>query len=469
MVGQSQSMIRELRKPIGFLSLSILVVLAIIGSERATDRQTVPGRVVVTYWEKWNGDEMKAMLQLVNAFNQSQDKIQVQYLSISGIQDKTLLATAGGNPPDIAGLWGDQVSQYADADALEDLTDLAAQAGITEGQYIKSYWQEMTYHGRIYAMPSSPGTSALYVNADLMPPQYNSPEKFPKTLSEFNKFVEVVSKFNPDHTLKTAAFLPRDGFGTGSWPYLFGGSFYKDGKIDVNSPIDVQAWTWVNSFAKRFGVRETQSFRSGFGNYSSPQNPFLCGKLATYLDGPWFSNYIRLFNPKIHWFAVPIPYPDGHPELKDFTVLNLNTLVIPKGAKHVKEAFAFLAFVQQQKNMEDLCLAQQCNSPLAKVSQHFLQTHKNKFISLFDFLARSPRAFGPVPIGINNQISSEIGNAADLMDLGKLSPQAALDTAQARLSEAWTKYRVQVLRQPSNALEGNPGAASALSQAGSTK
>jgi ABC-type glycerol-3-phosphate transport system substrate-binding protein len=257
--------------------------------------------------------------------------------------------------------------------------------------------------------------------------------------------VEKVSKRNADGSLKTAAFLPRDGFGGGSWPYLFGGSYMKGDKIDVNGPDDLKAWTWVHSFAQRFGVRETQSFRSGFGNYSSPQNPFLSGKLATYMDGPWFSNFIRLYNPKIDWFAVPFPAPDGRPDLAGYTVLNLNTLMIPRGAKHPKEAFEFIRFVQRQPVMEGLCRDQRCNSPLAKVSEEFFRTHPNKAIRLFDQLARSPNAVGPVKVGIWGQIGREVGNAVDVMDLGEKSPQAALDGAQARLEEDWANYQRQVL------------------------
>ncbi len=433
----------------GLTTLGILTVgvLALVGSERAASRQTNSERIVVTYWEKWTGDEMQAMRRVVDAFNASQNRIEVRYLSISGIAEKTLLATSGGNPPDVAGLWSDQVVQFADADALTPLDDFAREFGIRQSDYKPAYWNEMTYHGKLYAMPSSPGTSALYVNRGLMPPEYNSPDKFPKTLSEFEKFIKKVSKQKGDGSLATAAFLPRDGFGGGSWPYLFGASYVDGDRVSVNSAGNLKAWSWVHSFAQRFGVRETQSFRSGFGNYSSPENPFLSGKLASMMDGPWFGNFIRLYNPKLDWFAVPFPYPDGHPELKGYTVLNLNTLMIPKGSHHPKEAFEFLRFVQKQEVMEQLCTSQFCNSPLSNVSEKFLREHPNKAIRVFDDLARSPRAVGPVKFGIWSQMGQEVGNAVDVMDLNQKTPQAALDQAQTRLQESWEHYKKQVLNQ----------------------
>ena len=442
-----QAMSLSVVRRVGVLSILLAGLIALFGSERAASRQGGSNRIVVTYWEKWTGDEMQAMKHIVDDFNASQDKIEVRYLSISGIAEKTLLATSGGNPPDVAGLWSDQIVQFADAGALTNLDDLAKSAGIRESDYIPSYWNEMTYQGHLYAFPSSPGTSALYVNRALVPPEYRTPETFPKTLGELKVFIDKVSKKNADGSISTVGFLPREGFGSGSWPYLFGAAFADGEKLTVNSPGNLTAWKWVHSFAQRFGVRETQAFRNGFGNYSSPQNPFLSGKEATLMDGPWFSNFIRLYNPKTDWFVVPFPYPDGHPELKGYSVLNLNTLMIPKGAKHPKEAFEFVRFVQRQDQMEKLCTAQFCNSPLSKVSEAFIKNHPNKCIDVFDKLARSTRAVGPVKLGIWDQIRSEVGNAVDVMDLDQKSPEAALEDAQNRLVDQWAKYKDQVLNR----------------------
>ncbi len=431
-----------------FLILAAILVTgtyALVGSERAASRQVGSNRIVVTYWEKWTGEEMRAMKDVVSSFNASQDRIEVRYLSISGVAEKTLLATSGGNPPDVAGLWADQVVQFADAGALEDLTDLARAAGISEADYIPAYWETMNYKGRLYALATSPGSAAIYVNRDLVGPKYDTPEEFPKTITEFDEFVREVSIRDRQGSLSTVAFLPRDGWGLWAMPYLFGGSFTEGDRINVNGPDDLRAWKWVNSFAKRFGTRETQSFRSGFGNYSSPQNPFLSGKLATYADGPWFANFIRLYNPKVNWFAVPFPYPDGRPDLAGYTMLNLNTLMIPKGSKHKREAFEFIRYVQQQQIMERICIGQYCNTPLRKVSREFLEKHPNKYIALFDRLARGERAVRPLQMGVAAQVGREVGNAVDEIDLGQKTPEVALNDAQRRLEELWQSYQRQVL------------------------
>ena len=66
------------------------------------------GDVIIHYWEKWNGLEGVAIQQVVDDFNNSVGKekhIYVDLLSMSNIDQKTLVATAAGVPPDVAGLW----------------------------------------------------------------------------------------------------------------------------------------------------------------------------------------------------------------------------------------------------------------------------------------------------------------------------------------------------------------------------
>ena len=52
-------------------------------------------------------------MEIVDWFNNTVGKekgIYVQYLSMSSINQKTLVSTAAGVPPDVAGLWDHQVA-----------------------------------------------------------------------------------------------------------------------------------------------------------------------------------------------------------------------------------------------------------------------------------------------------------------------------------------------------------------------
>lgn len=433
---------------LGLSGAVVLIGVAYVLGEQAVSRQDRTDRVTVVYWEKWTGDEGVQMRRIVDRFNKSQKRIFVKYLSISGVDSKTMLATAGGNPPDVAGLWHDQVYKFSDLKALTDLSQMAKEAGLTENYYIKGYWDEVTYKGGLWALPSTPASVALHVRSDLVPAEYATPETFPKTLEGMDELAKKITVRGKKGELIRAGFLPSNpGWWNWAWPGLFGGKLWDGEKPTVNTPELLRAYKWVGKYAGWYGAKAVTNFQSGFGNFSSPQDPFMEGKVAMEPNGPWKAKYIMVYKSNVPWFAVPLPYPKDRPDLANHTILAMDVLTIPRGAKHPKEAFEFIRFVQRQDVMEDLCSSHGKNSPLNKVSEHFFNTHPNKYIRLFDKLARSPQAVNIPKIGMYNTIASEVSNAFTSVNSGIATPKKALEDAQERVDLLWDKYKTQVLGQ----------------------
>ena len=116
--------------------LVLLLVAVVVWSEAIVIPPKRTGRVEVLYWDKYTEFEEAELRKIVDTFNASQDKIFVNFLSVSDVQSKTLMAIAGGTPPYIAGLFAPDVAQYADAHAIIPLDDYCKAAGITEEHYI---------------------------------------------------------------------------------------------------------------------------------------------------------------------------------------------------------------------------------------------------------------------------------------------------------------------------------------------
>ena len=440
-----------LQSSLGLAAIAVLLVSAAVMGDHAVSRQGAPGKVTVTYWEKWTGKEGEEMKKTVDAFNASQDRIFVQYLSISGIDSKTMLAAAGGNPPDVAGIWLDQVAQFADANALTDLTQLAKEAGISKSDYIPSFIDGLSYHGKLWALPSTPATICLIVRSDLVPPEYATPETFPKTIEEFTDLSFKLTKRRPDGSLESTGFLPSSpGWYHWAWGLLFGSKLIDEkGNPVVNSPETIKAFEWIASFSKQFGSREVTTFQGGLGNFASPEDPFIMGKTVTEVNGPWKAGYIQAVNKDMKWFAVPFPYPKDRPDLANQSYVNEDILTIPTGAKHPKEAFEFIAFVQRQDQMERLNIAHGKNTPLAKVSPEFFSKHINPYINVYDRLARSPSCIQTPQTGIWSQVRNEINVAFEQVNTGQKKPKEALDDAQSRIDTIWKTYKAQVLGENS--------------------
>ncbi len=437
-------------------SVAILAILAtILYSEILVRPQAPDNKIHVSYWEKWTGFEGDAMQAVVDAYNKSQDRIHVDLLTVSGIENKVLMAAAGGTPPDVAGLYGPNLAQYADDNAIIPLDNYCRKYGISRDQYIPVYFDIGLYRGHIYSLPTTPASTALHYDKIMFRNAGLDPDKPPKTIEELDADAAQITTFGPMGKIDKSGFLPNEpGWWNWAWGYMFGGKLWDEADhLTANSPENVRAFNWVQSYSKHYGAGNIQTFKSGLGNFSSPQNGFLAEKVAMELQGVWMANFIdkyapQLDKPKLEWGAVAWPYPADRPDLKDSTIADEDILVIPRGARHPDAAFEFIKYVESQPGMELLCLGQRKHSPLAKVSPGFYAHHPNPFIRLFYDLPKGSNVIVAPKLGIWREYSDTLSVAFDEIALEKKTAQQALDDVQARMQPKLKEYlERQRLRQ----------------------
>jgi ABC-type glycerol-3-phosphate transport system substrate-binding protein len=394
-----------------------------------------PGaRVELEYWEKWTGFEAGAMRSVVDDFNASQDRIHVNYSSISQIDHKLMLATAGGVPPDVAGVYSWMLSVYAENNALTPLDRMAAAAHITRDQYIDVFWRMCMHQGHLWALPSTPSSTALIWNKKLFRQAGLDPNQPPRSIAELEAFNKKLTRWRPDGSLESMGYIPEmPGYWDSLWGLWFGASLWNGrDALTANSPENLAACQWIESYPKRFGARNLLMFQAGFGNLASPQNPFFTGRLAMEMEGVWVYNYIKNYAPAdLEWGVAPFPTVDPA-RLKDVALVEMDALVIPAGSKHPGEAFQFIQYVNTQKNMEKLCLGQRKFSPLLACSAAFYQKHPDPYISNFVALAKSPNARYAPPLTNWTQYSHDMNNAVNRIWTGKATAGDALDDVQQR-------------------------------------
>ncbi|MBI5832382.1 MAG: ABC transporter substrate-binding protein [Armatimonadetes bacterium] len=423
---------RFLPRAVLALLLGSVVLLSGCARPGAASRD---GRVHISYWEKWTGFEGDAMRAVVDAYNASQDRIFVDLLTVSQVDQKLLLATAGGNPPDVAGLWSNNTHVYADMNAIRTLDDLCEQAGIGPRDFIPSFWDLCTYRGHVFALPTTPATVALHYNKKLMRAAGLDPDRPPRTIEELDAAAARLTTRDADGKIDIAGFLPSEpGWWNWAWGYWFGGELY-DGKskLTVTSPENLRAFTWVQQYAKTYGTQAIQVFQSGFGNFSSPQNPFVSGKVAMELQGVWMYNFIDKFNKNLEWGVAPFPYPADRPDLAGQSLVDMDTLVIPSGSRHPREAFEFMRYVASPAGAELLNLGQRKFSPLTALTPDFYQRHPHPYLRDFVKLAYAQRVFSPPKLAIWKEFGDEMSNAFSKIWLVEETPEQALGRVQDRM------------------------------------
>jgi ABC-type glycerol-3-phosphate transport system substrate-binding protein len=457
-------------KPIIFAMLAVVAGIFLVLGSRQNASEAPPGFTVVEYWEKWVGNEANQMRIIVDDFNRTvghDKKIYVRYMSMTDIDQKTLISIAAGVPPDITGTWDTQIAQFAAIGAVERLDDLAAADGITENYYLPVYWNGCRYEGHLYALVSTPGVVTLLYNKEIFKecgPQLRAlgfgPNRPPRTLDEFDRYAAVFDLKDKDGRLQRAGYLPLQSWYIPMLGFWFGADIFDAQKhrMLLDSPEMLHAFEWIKSYSTRIGGQTLLNFQNAMGNtFDSPQNPFLVGKLVMQQQGPWMANYIMHLKPSMSQLLVPTseewklkdrtenyawgvaPFPSAVPGLDNVSYNPFDALMIPAGAKHKKEAFEFIAYVNRQDVAEKICTLHCKNCQLRHVSDHFLNHHPNPYIAIYQELAAGPNARCVPVCPIWPEIYKEMLDSAQAVTLGE-EPAVAVKLAQQRMGERYDHF-----------------------------
>ncbi len=344
-----------------------------------------------------------------------------------------------------------------------DLTEMLAAAGIRRDDYIPAYWDLGQYRGRMWALPTTPNTTALHWNKRLFSEAGLNPESPPETIEELDALAEKLTKWevtgadgqieicrgycpeipDGDKRLIQVGFLPSEpGWWIFAWGNYFGGTLFDEsGAVTALSSENIRGYEWVASYSRKLGVQNIQRFRSGFGNFASPQNAFLSGKVAMEIQGVWMYNYIDKYAPGMQWGAAPFPHPAETPQYRRTATVDADLIIIPKDSSHPQEAFAFIRFLNSQEGMEMLCLEQNKFTPLKQVSAQFKAAQIHPYIEVFRDLAFSPNGFSIGKTGIWNEYIREMGTAISRILNLSMAPEQALQIVQDRIAVAATRNR----------------------------
>jgi multiple sugar transport system substrate-binding protein len=359
-------------------------------------KQRTDGRLVLDYWEKWTGHEGRAMQKVVDEFNASQDRLYVRYFALAGIDEKAQISIAGGSPPDVIGLWNYNVPAFAESSAILCLDDLAPKFGVRLQNYAIGMQPVMTFKGKLWATVNTGGTLALYYNKTMFREAGLDADKPPRTIEELDQANRRITRIEGGRIVRMGFHHREPGWWPFIWGYQFGGSLYDEAndRSLAASPENVDAFRWVQSYPREYGLERVNEFRSGFGNYDSPLNPFLSGHLAMVIQGPWLANVIQVYGKDLDYGVAPFPVPERiYDPAGPVGLVDTDILAIPRGARHPEASMEFIAYTQRPANVEFLSTVHCKGSPLATSSEAFLSRHPNRGIRVFDAIAKSPGSY----------------------------------------------------------------------------
>jgi multiple sugar transport system substrate-binding protein len=250
---------------IALFSLGIFPALAQDGA--AMELPADCSAVSLEYWNPFTGPDGPFMGEIVNAFNEAQENIDVTMTTQSEYYTQLSTSAASGTLPDVAIVHADQIATQVYRNILRPIDDVVEQVGISAEEFPEAVWNAGEVNGSRYAIPLDIHPMTMFYNADLLSAAgFENP---PATGEEFEAAASALTDGENNGFMITAGFPIRQIFEMVMYQYG-GTSFNEDGtEAAWNSEAGVQAAQWLLDAQSRFSQpnlevdAELNSFKGG--------------------------------------------------------------------------------------------------------------------------------------------------------------------------------------------------------------
>ncbi|MDU4696180.1 MAG: ABC transporter substrate-binding protein [Paenibacillus sp.] len=297
-------------------------------------------KVKLTFWGDWGGEGQKQFETMVDAFNKSQDKIEVKYVLQQDMVTKFLTAATSGGAPDI--LFWDRwrTSLYAPKNVLRPIDDYMERDEVNKADFFEESLKELTNNDKLYGLPLTVDARALFYNKKMFA---DAGLEAPTTWEELEQAAKTLTKWNGSK-LETSGFSMADAGLFNMYLQQAGGQMLgEDGKTNFNNAQGKQ----VLEFWQRL-LNEDKVYKVGFEQgLGEGTDAFVTGKVAMLYTGPWMMSTYNKYGKDLDYGIVP---PPAGPNGDKGSVMGGFGLVIPQGSKHPDEAWEFIKWWTANKD-----------------------------------------------------------------------------------------------------------------------
>ena len=364
---------------------------------------------------------------------------------------------ASGNVPDVVQMDRQFVATYAAKGLIKPL-DSCFQAHNVDPrtQYYPSVVDDVTYDGKIWAVPQFYQPPAVILNTRVM--DKASVTKEDMDTSKGDALLAAVGKMykakgdNPS----TLGFDPQATGQAGLWMLGFGGQLIgEDGAPALDNPNNAKAIAFLKQLMDaQGGYAKVKSFTDSFDTFGE-KNQFVRDQVGAQINAQWYPNVLASTMDDMEISAVPFKNAEGQP----FTVASGTSFVITEAAKNPDAACAWAINLTSQEAWMAAGAARAktkakdksvntglfTGSPAADTAireQYVKPTGNTGFdetIATYYDVVANGKSFGASPAG--QQIQTELQNAVTSALLGTKAPEAALADAQTAAMRAYNQAR----------------------------
>ncbi|MET7337084.1 sugar ABC transporter substrate-binding protein [Nonomuraea sp. NPDC005650] len=431
MTGGSTRLQGRTRRLLGIMAVAMIGATAVgCGSSSGSSAGSSGDGTVTLEFAQWWAPELPAgsFDKLMSEFTAQNPKIKVKLLSgpYASTKQQLVSGAASRTLPDVVGLDGAWVSDFAKQGAIADLSELMTAAKYDSSQLAS----QIQIKGKTYMIPVVNFVYPLFVNNDLLAKAgIKTP---PSTRTEFLEAAKKISALGGN--VKGWA-LPLDtAVPNGvqndvmSWLWASGGSMLtKDGKPDLTGAGVKSTVEYVKSLNDA-GVIAPGALTM---KEQDKVEKFSTGQIGMMIDSLAHITLIKKNDPKLDFTVVPIPAEDGYSGKRGIPYASWG-IGVAESSEHKAEAFKLVQFLMdKQANAQLSTLAN--GFPGNKTAEPDFSKSDSLFKTAFDIYKAGYPANEFVGLPKSEDLMRSFDEQLQLVLTGKQSVDEALNKAQ----QAW--------------------------------
>jgi len=414
------------KRLLALVAAAAMVGVAGVACSSSGNSSSTSGPVTLEFAQWW-GAELPAgsFEKMMSDFTAQNPNIKVKLLSAPYASTKQQLVSGAASRtlPDVVGLDGAWVSDFAKQGAITNLSALMSSAKYDSSQLAS----QVQIKGKTYMIPVVNFVYPLFVNKDLLAKA--GVTTVPSTRTEFLDAAKKVSALGG--SVKGWA-LPLDtAVPNGvqndvmSWLWASGGQMLtKDGKPNLTSPPVKSTVEYVKSLNDA-GVIAPGSLTM---KEQDKVEKFTNGQVGMVIDSLAHINLIKKNNPQLNFTVAALPAEDGYTDKRGMPYASWG-IGISESTKHKAEAFKLVEYMMsQQTNAQLSTLAN--GFPGNKTAEPDFSKSDPLFKTAFDIYKQGYPANEFVGLPKSEELMRSFDEQLQLALTGKQSVDDSLNKAQ---------------------------------------
>ena len=316
-------------------------LLALAGCSSSSDAPSDGGDVTIEFAQWWEPELPDGQFRaLMDTFEKENPGIKVDLVSgpYASTKEQLFAGAASGTMPDVVGLDGAWVSDFAKQGVIADLSQLMSDAGFDDSQLAS----QIKVDGSTYMIPVVNFVYPMFTNdAILSQAGVTAP---PSTRTEFEDAAKKIKALGGDASgwvlplsLEAPNGVQNDVM---SWVWASGGSMLKDGKPDLTNADVTSAADYVQQLWND-GVIAPGSFTM---KEQDKVEEFTNGRVGMMIDSLAHINLIRQSNPDLKFSISAIPAEDGFTGERGIPYASWG-IGVAENSEHKDAAFKLVQFL----------------------------------------------------------------------------------------------------------------------------